>query len=457
MTSGCLAITFAGWCSSLTASAIPADVSEAAEAAMMDTLGVMLAGGGHPDVQKLAKAFAMEGSVPLAAGGFADAPTACLLNGMAAHVLDFDDTSYTGIMHGSAIVYSVVSSLAAELDSSHTSTRTAFVAGSEIAYTLADICTHKHYFEGWWSSATLGLIGSTAAACKLLELNADRTATALGLAASSAGGSKSIFGTAAKPFLLGETARRALTFARFAEAGLDGPKMAFESETGFLNLLAPKAEEVSDIDPLGSRWRLVDPGLAVKLHPVCSAAQAAIEQTALLVDDNDISAEQIDKISAEVPHLVRISLVHDRPSSPAEAQFSLPFAVACSVLEGSVSLNALSEEYLRRKDLRDLMERVIITETTHGGDIMADIHPESAFIKIVLKDGRAFSGFCGSASGMPDRPLSKDKTDAKFSSCVNYRGGQNNKKTPPSADLFRPIAGTKTGEEITEPTKRRVS
>ncbi len=32
----------------------------------------------------------------------------------------------------------------------------AFVAGWEIAYTLAYMCTHCHYFCGWWSTATLG-------------------------------------------------------------------------------------------------------------------------------------------------------------------------------------------------------------------------------------------------------------------------------------------------------------
>ena len=97
---------------------------------MLDTLGVMLAGGAHPSVRALAAAAARgEGRAALATGGRADAEAAALVNGAAAHVWDFDDTSYTGIMHGSAVVLPAGMALAQEVGSGAGALRRAFVAG----------------------------------------------------------------------------------------------------------------------------------------------------------------------------------------------------------------------------------------------------------------------------------------------------------------------------------------
>src|SRR3990172_5821431 len=58
----------------------------------------------------------------------------------------------------------------------------AFVAGSEVAYAVALLCTTRHYFRGWWSTATFGVFGAAAAAARALELSAAQTTTALALA-----------------------------------------------------------------------------------------------------------------------------------------------------------------------------------------------------------------------------------------------------------------------------------
>ncbi len=143
-------------------------------------------------------------------GGCAGIQAAALVNGTAAHVWDFDDTSYTGIMHGSAVVFPAVLAVAQDRHVDDAALLTAFVAGSEIAYTLADIVGHGHYFQGWWSTGTFGLVGATAGVARLLGLSTGQTAHALAMAAAGAGGGRVVMGTDAKPFLVGETARRAV-------------------------------------------------------------------------------------------------------------------------------------------------------------------------------------------------------------------------------------------------------
>jgi 2-methylcitrate dehydratase PrpD len=404
---------------------------------MVDTLGVMIAGGEHASVQRLSSGWPNDTGTCAAIGrNPASAEVAALVNGMSAHAWDFDDTSYTGIMHGSAIVLPVVLALAQETGASETAMITAFVAGSEIAYALGDLCTHDHYFSGWWSTATLGAIGATAAAAKLLRLDVGQTAQAIGMAGAASGGSKSLFGTDGKALLVGDCARRAILFARTAGLGLTGPVDAFEHPAGFFKLLAGKAVDIGADDLPGRRWRLVNPGLLVKTNPVCSAAQAAVEQTAAIVHDLDAGPGDIVAIEAEVPHLVDISLTYDRPTTPQQAQFSLPYALACAVLHGRVQLADLTGAALDDSAKTDLMRKVRKKVTCDPPPEQAcGQQPEWARITLTLLDGPKRSGFLAGAYGMPDRPLSDADLVGKYQECLSYTGVDDPVSDPLTGDF----------------------
>ena len=402
---------------------LDSEVRAAADRAMLDTLGVMLAGGAHPSVRALAGASTRgEGRATLATGGRADAETAALVNGTAAHVWDFDDTSYTGIMHGSAVVLPAALGLAQETGSGADALRRAFVAGSEVAYTLADLCTHAHYFDGWWSTVTLGLTGATAAAGCLLELDEDAMTSAIGLAAAATGGGKAVLGTDAKPLLVGDAARRAVTLARAARAGLTGPEDAFESSNGYLKLLNRGEAREAELETIGRRWRLCDPGLLFKTSPICSAALSAIEQMNALMAELGARADEVAGVHAEVPKLVYESLVFPNPSTPQEMQFSLPYALACAAIHGRVRFEDLVPEAISPEKAA-IMARVSVKRAPDlSSDEMRAKYPESIRLTLILNDGRSATGFCGTARGMPERPLSDEELLDKFRATGAYAG-----------------------------------
>jgi 2-methylcitrate dehydratase PrpD len=424
MTQCSLSRHFSSFSISLSLDEVPGEVRIVARRAILDTLGVMIAGGKHPLVQALATGLPeAEGPCSVLGRGTGDAETAALVNGTAAHAWDFDDTSYTGIMHGSAVVLPVALALAEQCKAGEDDLMAAFIAGSEISYTLADICTHDHYFSGWWSTLTFGLIGATAAAARLLGLTQDQAMHAIGLAAASAGGGKAVFGTDGKAYLVGEAARRAIGFARAAKIGLTGPLQAFEDSRGFFVLLNKNMSVIIEAGTLGERWRLTDPGLLFKTSPVCSAAHAAIEQMGLLMDQVGAVAEDIISIKAEVPELVDISLVYPCPKNTQEAQFSLPYALACAVLHGRVLLEDLEADEITRNEKQSVMKKIsTFVADDLSSETMRIRYPESARLTLSLADGRVSSGFCGEAYGMPQRPLSdKDLVD-KFAYCLSFAG-----------------------------------
>ena len=348
---------------------------------------------------------------------------AALVNGMAAHAWDFDDTSYTGIMHGSAVVLPVALALTEETGAGEAELIAAFVAGSEVTYVLADVATHDHYFKGWWSTTTFGLVGATSAAARLLGLSTEETQNALGLAVASASGSKAVFGTDGKPYLVGEAAQRAIGFARAAQAGLTGPAAAVEDSRGFLRLMTDGASDLSAADTLGQRWRLTDPGLLFKTSPVCSAAHAAIEALATVMAESGAVDGDIVSIDVEIPELVDISLVYPRPKTIQEAQFSLPYALACAARHGRVRLADLTPAEIASADKAALMAKVTSAVAADlSTEDMRARYPESARISVTLADGRVLDGSCAEARGMPGRPLSDEDLQAKFADCLDFAG-----------------------------------
>ncbi len=419
-----IADQFGGWCASVEYTSIPEIVRRSANRAILDTVGVIAAGSRHPLITKILRmAESQPGSSIMIGGNLASPQAAALVNGTAAHVYDFDDTSYTGIMHGSAVILPSILAVADEIDCSREEFIAAFVVGSEISYTIAEFATHSHYFKGWWSTGTLGLIGATAAVSKLYGLGSEKTATAIGLAVAGSCGTKAIVGTDGKSFFVGEAARRAIDFANAAAIGLSGPHDAIESSRGFIPLLNGGTFEYKHIQTLGQRWRLVDPGILFKRFPVCSAAHALIQQTVALFDEAQCTVADVASVDCDIPELVNISLVYDKPKNIQQAQFSAPFAVACALRFGAVRLSDLNNDVITSPEFLEIMARVNKrVDPEFSTDDMRKKYPESARVTLILKDGRKFDGFCGEAYGMPGNPLSEADLITKFSDCLKFAG-----------------------------------
>jgi len=189
----------------------PPEAVEAARRAILDCLGVMLAGAVEPPARIIQRIAEAEGGAPLAtvvgAGRRTGATWAALANGTAAHALDYDDTNFAMMGHPSAPVLSAALAAGELALADGRSLVHAFLLGFEVETTLAEVVNPPHYYRGWHATCTLGTLGAAAAAARLLGLDAAQTRVALGVAASQASGLKENFGTMTKPFHAGHAAR----------------------------------------------------------------------------------------------------------------------------------------------------------------------------------------------------------------------------------------------------------
>ena len=163
--------------------ALPAPAVRAARLAILDTLGVMLAGS-REDTAVRARALlahrrgAEEATV---AGTPLRAPVedAAFANGTAAHALDYDDVQASLQGHPSAPILCPTLALAERAGASGADLVTAFVVGVEIEAKLGRALNPAHYEVGWHATATCGVFGAAAAGAKLLGLSTEQTAHAL--------------------------------------------------------------------------------------------------------------------------------------------------------------------------------------------------------------------------------------------------------------------------------------
>ena len=418
-----IAERIAGWSATVDLDRVPPAAVRAARRCILDTVGVTLAASVHELPRRVLdharRTYAAGPATTLVPGAGLSPVGAALVNGTAGHALDFDDTSYTGIMHGSTVVLPAALAATEAAGGGGRRLIEAFVAGSEVAYAVALLATTRHYHRGWWSTATFGAFGAAAAAARAFGLDPGRTATALALAGSHASGLKAAFGSDAKPWLAGVTAASGVEAAMLAAAGTTGPRAVFEGRTGFLAMLNDGHADDASLDALGKTWRLVVPGIFFKQYPVCSGAHAAVELTERLLREHGLSGDEVASVVCDVTPVVAISLVYDRPARWQEGQFSMPFAVGTMLARGSLDVGCLTDATLADPRVREAMAKV----TMRRDDTLAsDDAPEGARVTITTRDGRTHAGTLGQPTGMPSRPLADARLREKFERCAAAGG-----------------------------------
>ncbi|MDA7947055.1 MAG: MmgE/PrpD family protein [Hyphomicrobiaceae bacterium] len=422
-----IAVRLGEWSAGLRLADVPGDVQHAAKRCIIDTIGVAVAGSQTPVAARMA-AHVGECYGPGMCRVFGSdkrstAVGAAFANGTAAHALDFDDTSYAGIIHGSMVILPAVLAASEQKGVDGARFLEAFIAGAETAYALGLTLTDSHYMSGWWATSTLGAVGASAGAARAFVLSGSDITAAIAFAALQASGMVAILGYDAKPVMAGQAAKRGVESALLAAQKNTAPPNAFEDRRGFIELMNEGRCDSAGLSELGRTWRLIDPGVAVKAAPLCSATQAAIEVTQRLIEKHGLERTEIRHVRCEVPKLVKISLVHDRPQTPAQAQFSMPFAIGCVLAFGSVGPEHISQDVLGNASLRAAMEKVemVEAEDLNGPDYQPHF-PECARIVIEMTGGAQVADFLGTPTGASESPMSDEALSAKFRKCVAFAG-----------------------------------
>ena len=412
-----LCTRLADWTVSFDGATLSSLAQTRAEAAFRDVLGCLFAGAREAAVT--AAAAAMAGwqtgqSRQLGSKAGVPSPAAALVNGTAAHVQDYDDNFFPAITHASAVLVPALLALGDETDGSLAALIEAYVAGLEIQARLGRLANPRHYESGWHATSTLGAIGAAAASAKLLRLDARRTAWAISLGASFAGGSKRQFGTSAKPLHAGAAAMHGVLAARLAEAGLDASAEIFEGPWGFLaqHAAEPLIEALAD-EPLA----IETGGLVAKLYPSCMSSHLGIDGLLTLRRQHRLAPADIEQVELEMPKYMIDNLRFADPASPAEARFSMNYCAAVALIDGPPVLAHFTAPAVARADLRRLARRVQMRVRTPDAAAAALPWGGDAIVRLVLRDDQVLETLSSAPKGSAANPLTLDEARLKFRDC----------------------------------------
>lgn len=394
-----------------------------AKMAIVDTVGVTLAGAVEPAVTILAETLAGPGaegpSLLLGGRRRVSAMDAALVNGTAAHAIDYDDMASAMGGHPSVPVVPVAFALGEALGASGQDVLEAYIVGFEAECCLGRVVHPHHYSAGWHPTSTLGVFGAAAAAARLLRLNAGRTATALAIAASMASGVKANFGTMTKPLHVGHAARDGLLAAQLAVRGFTANPEAFEAKEGFFAAY-DGLENVILGNLLGkpaSGLEVEQEQFGLKQFPCCGSTHPAILAMLDLVGRERFSAEDVAGIDI-LAHRRRLPHTDNpAPTTALGGKFSVQYVTARALLDGCVRLGHFEPDAIAEPHVRALLAKVSARPFEAA---RSDAQHEFACeVTVTLQDGRKLTGLAESALGRgPANPMSDQEMWEKFSDCA---------------------------------------
>ena len=396
---------------------------------LLDFLGVALRGS-ITESSRLVQRFLTVNHVPPPDGVpvmgtplIAEGSLAAIANGCAAHAIELDDVVNAASLHPAVTVMSAALSAAWISGCSGRELIEGIVAGYEMTVKLGiALDPAAHYAQGFHPTGTCGAFGAALAAARILKLDADRTANALGIAGSQASGSLEFLadGAFTKRFNAGWAAHAGLIAALLAREGFTGPASIIEGRLGFLHGYSPKSRAEKVLAGWGAPYEVMK--TSIKPHACCRYKQGPIDCILAIVRENNLEEPDIERIVVSVLKAGQALVAEPRdkklaPKSIVDAQFSMPFGAAMAVLYGRAFIDQYCRENIDSPRVRSLMERVICVSNDAIEKEFPDKWP--AEVEIVTRDGKKFRKHLEFPKGDPENPLSWDEIIEKFNSLAS--------------------------------------
>ncbi len=392
---------------------IPLDVIEHGKLVFLDWLGVTLAGSRHKMGSVMADMIAeLDGengpqqAAMIGKGIKTDMIKAALANGSMSHVLDLDDYHAPTLCHPTVAFLPALLAVAEYKKLSGKDLLAALVIAFDILVRVGYGAKRLHYDRGWHATSTLGKFGAAAGAGKLLNLDVETLANAFGIAGTTAGGLRLVFGNMGKSFHAGKAAMDGVLAAILAQKGFDCSKNILEGKHGFMDLFSDDPDMDKMLDKLGEFFHL--PTVSFKPYASCGATHSTIDLMKEIRRRENINTEDVEEIILDVTKIAGDASGQIEPKSGLEGKFSVYFCAALALSEGEAGIDKFTDEKVNDPQLVTLRKKVKL-------NIIPDL--ELAFrakALVKMKDGIEYMAETDAPRGSPLNPISYMELAEKF-------------------------------------------
>ena len=395
-------------------SRLPQEAIHHAKRAVIDWYASLLPGSRIAPAVQLEQALADEldrGRARLASGRRAGVRAAALINGSAAHAVEFDDIWRNAVYHPGAPVIAAALAAAQAQGASGEQFLRGVIVGYEISTRIGEAVMPSHY-KYWHTTGTVGCFGAAAAAATLLGCSREQILNALGTVGTFAAGLQQAFRSEAmsKPLHAGRAAEAGVLAALAAAEGVTGVHDILEGEVGFGAAMSVKPDWAKATSGLGTEYNITH--VTFKNHGCCGHTFPSLDAVIELRNKHKLVPQDIAKIRIATYQGGLDVVDNFTPEGDYQAKFSLPYVVAHALIHGSVRLNAFGPDRLNDPQLRALMGKV---------ELQADPELSKSFprqraarVEIETTDGRKLSRFQETRKGDPEMPLTDAELNDKF-------------------------------------------
>lgn len=401
---------------------LPHEVVDKVKHYVLDVIGCAVRACNEPQAEAVIAVVKEQGGVPDASvfgRGFKTSPmNAAFVNGTLGHIYDYDDDHREGTMHPSVAVFPAVFALGEKHRVTGKEFLRALVLGLEVMIRTGEAFLGKTYYQGFHPTGTCGVFGAALGSSLLLGLTSQQTSWSLGLAGSFAAGTLewATEGSWQKPIQAGQPAMAGILCASLARQNFVGARTIYEGPAGFIRAYSYKdTYDLSRLTAnLGRKWEMQD--TSIKVHACCRFA-GPVADCAMDLYNQGVRADNVEQIVARVSSWTLTALMEPRerkyrPRTHVDAQFSLPYVIALSIVRNRTGVDEFKPEAFTDPAILSLADRVTAEEDPEATAAYPRSYPATVVAR--LKGGEIRKAHVDYPRGDPENPCSWEDLLKKF-------------------------------------------
>ena len=422
----------AKFCAETTFSQLDFQVVERTKLIISDTIGAILGGIVEPEIGEFLKFRAGQKSKDrkvkiIGLNKWAEQSDASLIHGIAGTTLEMDEGNQFAkghpAIHVLPALVSVVQSRLLPQNISGQEFLNAFAIGYDVGARIglaSQLNPHMHPHGTW------GVIGAASAIGVLLKFGHREHMQLMNISSSLTTASSR------KTMLQGGTVRNVYAGLsnQMAHLAIDLIQSGFTGEVDgigsiFGNVVSENLNDNLLLEKLGQRFEVMRNYF--KLHACCRFNHAALDCLHdLMRDHQELSnIEQISFIDVESYNLAA-ELNDPRPQNMLAAKFSVPFALATTLVNKNSQVLSFAGDALKNEKTMALSKKVSVKEISSMTEMLPEFRP--AKVTIGMKSGKVFRHSVKTNKGDWQSPYSADELENKFHSLANRSLSQKKSK-----------------------------
>lgn len=388
---------------------LPKDVVHEGKRSLINIIGVAVGACRHESIDIVLDLAREINAVPTTAiwgrTEKADILFASLINGMASHMFDFDDTHLATIMHPSAPVAPAAFAVGEERNLKCSDVLLSFILGIEAECRISNAVSPRHLEQGFHLTGTVGHLGAAIAAGKSYGLRSSQLSQAIGLAATQASGIVDMLGTMSKPFHPGHAAMDGIMAAKLISRGFTSSSQVLESRKGFAYVFTPESDISKILQNIGREYEILKN--SYKPFACGIVAHPAIDAAIRIKNKHKITASQVKFINCIVHPFVPVPMGKKYPKTGLEGKFSTYHCVAVGLIDGTAGEVQFSDARVNDPEIVNLRHKVKLT--TNG-----NIEKDEAVLEVELNDGKIITEHVKNCIGSIGSPMTDQDLSKKF-------------------------------------------